>query len=146
MSITTKYSTLLSLSAVLAAVAVAVPACNKSDKPQTQQGQSTTQATQAQSTTAASTSQSAQAQSTIVLEVMGSGEVYAIWALPYGNVAGDHTTLPWSKSFTLEPDVNYVSLTWTGRGDATGTGCRITLDGKVVVDKPSGKEDCVWTR
>jgi hypothetical protein len=145
MSITTSYRALLPLSAVLAAVAVAVPACNSSDKPQTQQGQSTSRATRAQSTTAASSSQTAQAQSTILLEVMGSGEVYAIWSDPFGNVAGDHTALPWSKSFPLSADENYVSLTWTSR-DATDTGCRISLDGKVVVDKPSGKEDCVWTR
>jgi hypothetical protein len=134
-----RYSTLLTLSGAVTALAIALPACSKSEEPKTQQGQSTSPVQPAQSTT-----QTQQGQSAIVLEVMGSGEVYAIWSDPFGNVAGDHTTLPWSKSYTLPADENYVSLTWTSR-DATNTGCRITVDGTVVVEELSGTT-CVYTR
>jgi hypothetical protein len=87
-----------------------------------------------------------QAQSTIVLEVTGSGEVYSIWSDPFGQVAPDHTKIPFSKSFPLPADENYVALTWTSR-DHAGKGCKITVDDKVVVEKPVGTtENCVFTR
>jgi hypothetical protein len=47
--------------------------------------------------------QTPSAQSTITLEVVGSGDVYAIWSDPFGQVAGDHTKLPFSKSYPLRP-------------------------------------------
>ena len=84
--------------------------------------------------------------STIVLEVTGSGEVYSIWSIPFNQVAPDHTKMPFSKSYPLPADEDYVSLTWTSRDDSP-KGCRITVDNKVVVEKPLGtKEDCVFTR
>ncbi|BDY32895.1 hypothetical protein [Mycolicibacterium mageritense] len=85
-------------------------------------------------------------QSTIVLEVTGAGEVYSIWSIPFNQVAGDHTKIPFSKSYPLPADEDYVSLTWTSRDDQQ-KGCRITVDGKVVVEKPVGTADtCVFTR
>jgi hypothetical protein len=88
----------------------------------------------------------APANATVVLEVTGSGEVYAIWSDPFGQVASDHTKMPFSKSFTLPADENYVALTWTSRDDAP-KGCKITVDNKVVVEKPLGTADnCVFTR
>lgn len=97
------------------------------------------QATQPKPTTQA-------AGSTIVLEVTGSGEVYSIWSIPFGQVGGDHTKIPFSRSYPLPADEDYVSLNWTSRDDA-GKGCRITVDGKVVVEQPTGTaQDCVFTR
>ncbi len=88
----------------------------------------------------------AQGPSTIMLEVTGSGEVYQVWSTPFGQVAGDHTKMPLSKSYSLPADEDDVALTWTSRDDQL-KGCRITVDNKVVVEKPLGtKEDCVFTR
>lgn len=88
----------------------------------------------------------ANAPSTIVLEVTGSGEVYSIYSIPFNQVAGDHTKMPFAKAYALTPDVKEVSLTWTSR-DNNPKGCRIKVDNKVVVEKPLGtKESCLFTR
>ena len=81
----------------------------------------------AASNTQGSQPQTPVAQSTIVLDVTGSGEVYAVWSDPFGQVAGDHTKMPFSKSYPLPADEDYVSLTWTSRDDSP-KGCRITVD------------------
>ena len=87
-----------------------------------------------------------QAQSTIVLEVTGSGEVYSVYSVPFGQVAGDHAKMPFSRSYPLAADVNYVSLTWISRDDGQ-KGCKITVDNVVVVEKPLGTtENCVLDR
>ena len=79
-------------------------------------------------------------------EVTGSGEVYSVWSDPFGQVGGDHTKIPFTKSFTLPADEDYVALTWTSRDD-NPKGCKITVDNKVVVEKPLGTtENCVFTR
>jgi hypothetical protein len=84
--------------------------------------------------------------STVKFEVTGSGEVYAIWVDPGGLAAPDHTKLPWSKDITIGPEVNYLSVSPTGR-DAPGPGCRITVDGAVVAEQPVGSgQICIWQR
>ncbi|WP_067852058.1 hypothetical protein [Mycolicibacterium wolinskyi] len=86
------------------------------------------------------------AESTIVLEVTGSGEVYSIWSIPFGQVGGDHTKIPFSKSYPLPADEDYVSMNWNSRDDHA-KGCRITVDNKVVVNNPQGTGGtCVFTR
>ena len=79
-------------------------------------------------------------------EVTGSDEVYAIWIDPGGLGAPDHTKLPWSKDFTIGPEVNYLSVSPTGR-HTPGPGCRIIVDGAVVAEQPVGSgQICIWQR
>ncbi len=84
--------------------------------------------------------------STVVFEVTGAGEVYNIVTDPSGPNVPDHTKLPWKRSITIGPDVQLLQVVATGR-DTPGPGCRITLDGKVVVEEPiGGSAHCVFTR
>jgi hypothetical protein len=144
-------STLLPMSAVIVALALAVSACNSSStKPQQSSPTSpsaSTSSSEAGSPSPSTTATSAQAAGTIVLEVTGSGDVYAIWAEPFGSLASDHATLPFSKSFPLPADVNYVALNWTPRDD-NPKGCKITVDNKVVVEHApaAGVDPCVFQR
>jgi hypothetical protein len=83
--------------------------------------------------------------STVVFEVLGSGEVYGIWIDPGGQGAGDHTPLPWSKTFTVGADEDYFAISPTGRG--VPTGCRITIDGVVVAEEAVGSGNiCIYQR
>jgi hypothetical protein len=146
MATATRNSTLLTLS--MAVVALAVAGCNgASTKPQTSPSSpSGSGSTEPVTTTSPTTT--AQAAGTITLEVTGSGDVYAIWAEPFGSLASDHATLPFSKSFPLPADLNYVALNWTSRDD-NPKGCKITVDTKVVVEHPpapAGEEPCVFQR
>ncbi|MDT5093067.1 MAG: hypothetical protein QOH60_2430 [Mycobacterium sp.] len=153
MATATRNSTLLTLSA--AVVALAVAGCNgASTKPQTSpsspsgSGSTAPASTSSQPVTTTSPTTTAQAAGTITLEVTGSGDVYAIWAEPFGSLASDHATLPFSKSFPLPADLNYVALNWTSRDD-NPKGCKITVDTKVVVEHPpapAGVEPCVFQR
>ena len=84
--------------------------------------------------------------STVVFEVFGSGEVYSIWIDPGGQGAGDHTQLPWKKTFTAGPEVTYFAVSPTGR-ETPGPGCRITIDGQVVAEQAIGSGNiCTFTR
>lgn len=83
---------------------------------------------------------------TVVFEVTGSGEVYNIVTDPSGPFVPDHTKLPWKRTATVGPDVHLLQVVATGR-DTPGPGCRITLDGKVVVEQPiGGSAHCVFSR
>ena len=135
MSTTSDNPRLLPLSIAVVALAIAVSGCQQDSKPPAQQSPSPQVTASAPPT-----------ESTIVLEVTGSGEVYSIDSLPFGDLAEDHTMVPFSKSFPLPADEDYVALNWTSRDDQP-KGCKITVDGKVVVEKPLGTtENCVFTR
>jgi hypothetical protein len=150
MAIATRNSTLLTLSAPVVALAVALSGCN-SNSPKPQQSPPPSQSASTSSATGSpspsTTATSAQAAGTVTLEVTGSGDVYAIWAEPFGSLASDHATLPFSKSFPLSADVNYVALNWTSRDD-NPKGCKISVDNKVVVEHApaASVEPCVFQR
>jgi hypothetical protein len=144
MATVTKNSTLLALSA--AVVALAISGCNnsKTQPPQSTSAQPASTSSQPASTPASTTP--AQPAGKITLEVNGSGDVYAIWSEPFGQLATDHATLPLSKSFDLPADVKSVSLNWTSRDD-NPKGCKITVDDKVVVEHAPGTDtQCVFER
>jgi hypothetical protein len=141
-----KSSTLLPMSAGIVALALVTSGCDDgATKPRQSTTPSASNTSEAITTPPATTP--AQAAGTITLEVNGSGDIYAIWAEPFGDLAKDHATLPFSKSFPLPADLNYVALNWTSRDD-NPKGCKITVDNKVVVEHaPSPTEDaCVFQR
>jgi hypothetical protein len=73
---------------------------------------------------------------TVVFEITGSGTVYSIDTDPGGRQAGENTAVPWKKSTNVGPDINLlqvVAVTKTG-----DQGCRITVDGTVMVDQAPG--------
>ena len=70
----------------------------------------------------------------VVLEITGSGTVYSIDTNPTGERIGEDTVVPFSRTLNVGPDVDLltiVAVTKTGH-----QGCRITVDGTVVVDQP----------
>lgn len=81
----------------------------------------------------------------VVFEITGSGTVYNIDADPGGRMASENTAVPWKRSTSVGPDVQLlqiVAVTKTGE-----QGCRITLDGTVVVDQaPGTSAHCVFNR
>ncbi|ORA39971.1 hypothetical protein [Mycobacterium aquaticum] len=84
--------------------------------------------------------------STVLFEVTGSGEVYNIVTDPSGADVPDHTKIPWQRTMTVGPDVQLLQVVAPGR-DTPGPGCRITVDGKVVVEQPiGGSAHCVFSR
>ena len=72
--------------------------------------------------------------SRVVLEITGSGTVYSIDTNPVGSSVAEGTIVPFSRTLNVGPEVDLftvVAVTKTGH-----QGCRITLDGVVVVDQP----------
>jgi hypothetical protein len=137
------------MSAAVVALALAISGCDDSTtKPQ--QSPSPSQPVSTSSEPASTSSEPntpTQAAGTITLEVTGTGDVYAIWSEPFGQLVTDHATLPFSKSFSLPAETKYVSLNWTTRDD-NPKGCKITVDNKVVVEQAPGGGDgqCVFNR
>jgi|KBSSwiStaDraftv2_1062776.scaffolds.fasta_scaffold01827_5 glucose/arabinose dehydrogenase len=78
----------------------------------------------------------------VLLEVTGSGTVYAIEMDPGGHVADENTTVPFSRSATVPSGtlLQVVSTVKTG-----SQGCRITVNGVVVVSQNSESPHCVYT-
>jgi hypothetical protein len=141
----TKNPTLLSISASVVALALAMSGCDDSaTKPQQSPSPSASNSSEA---ITPPTTTPAKPDGTITLEVNGSGDVYAIWSDPFGDLAKDHATLPFSKSFPLSADTMSVSVNWTSRDD-NPKGCKITWNDKVVTEKPPSPGDgqCVWQR
>ena len=81
---------------------------------------------------------------TVVFEITGSGTVYSINTDPNVGSADENTAVPWKQTATVGPDVQLlqvISVPKTGN-----QGCRITLDGKVVVDQaPGASSHCAFT-
>jgi Mycobacterium membrane protein len=84
-------------------------------------------------------------QRTVSFEVFGSGEVFSIDTDPSGPRVGDHTKLPFSRTMKIAPDEDMLQVVAIGR-DNPGPGCRIKVDGKVVVEQPiGGAAHCIFT-
>ncbi len=79
----------------------------------------------------------AQAGGTVVFEVTGAGEVFNIVTDPDSGFVADHTRLPFKRTVNIGPDVHMLQVVATGRDDP-GPGCQITLNGRVVDQKPVG--------
>jgi hypothetical protein len=77
----------------------------------------------------------------VILEVTGSGTVYAIEMDPGGHVADENATVPFSRGFTVPSGtlLQVVSTVKTGN-----QGCRITVNGVVVVNQNSESPHCVY--
>ncbi|AFM18093.1 mycobacterium membrane protein [Mycolicibacterium chubuense NBB4] len=81
---------------------------------------------------------------TVTFEVTGSGTVYSIDTDPATARAPEDTPLPWSRSVTVGPDVHLLQVVAVGK--TASPGCRITLNGNVVAQKPVGGDaHCIFT-
>lgn len=117
MSTTIKLCSALSLSAAIAALAVVIPA----------------------------PALALPASASVVFEVTGSGSVYTIDTDP-GSQRVYNAQLPWRQSTTIGPDVQMLQVVAVGK-DTPGPGCRISLDGQVVAEKPPGGDaHCIFNR
>ncbi|MDT5217292.1 MAG: hypothetical protein QOK18_5531 [Mycobacterium sp.] len=146
-----KYSTLLSLSAAMLVVFVVVPACAKSNAPKT--GPTSAASSEASGTTAVEPTDSTTTSTTeagkaspVVFEVTGSGSALTIDTVPSGPDRLYNVPLPWTDTITITPDVKQLQVVVVGTGEP-GPGCKITLDGKVVAEQPiGGSAHCVFDR
>jgi hypothetical protein len=101
-------------------------------------------ATKADNAAAASRKQANQPRDTgagnlVVFEVTGSGTVYSIDTDPApsgGRAAPEDTVLPWSRTTTIDPGTTLLQVVAVGK--TASPGCRITLNGRVVAEKPQG--------
>ena len=77
----------------------------------------------------------------VVLEITGAGTVYSIDIDPGGRVATENSAAPFRTSITADSGelVQIVAVTKTG-----DQGCRITVDGTVVVSEGAGDAHCVY--
>jgi hypothetical protein len=78
----------------------------------------------------------------VVLEITGAGTVYSIDIDPGGRVATENSAAPFRTSITADSGelVQIVAVTKTG-----DQGCRITVDGTVVVSHGAGDAHCIYT-
>jgi len=144
-----KYSKLASLSVAAALMLAAVPACSKDEpakKTDTKSGAgtSTVQATGEAPTASAPAAGQTE---TVVFEVTGDGKATTIDLVPAGNPERLYDVpLPWTSTISIGPDVTQLQIVVVG-STATNPGCKITLDGKVVAEKPVGGDaHCVFDR
>lgn len=85
------------------------------------------------------------ASANVVFEVTGPGSVFTIDIDPGGQRIFD-AQLPFQKSATVGPDVELLQVVAVGK-DTPTPGCRITVDGQVVVEKaPGGDSHCIFDR
>lgn len=80
---------------------------------------------------------------TVRFEITGSGTVYSIDTDPAGSRVAENTNVPFSRTLTVGPDVQLLQvIAVTKTGDQ---GCRISVDGTVVVDQaPGSSAHCVF--
>lgn len=82
--------------------------------------------------------------STVVFEITGSGTVYSIDTDPAMNSVPENTPVPFKRTVTVGPEVTLLQVIAVGKtGDQ---GCRITVDGVVVVEQGAGNAHCVYNR
>jgi hypothetical protein len=145
------YSKLVSLSAAALLVLFA-PACSKSsdsksnDQQKPDKTAASTSAATATQQTAPATSAAGKTEA-VVFEVTGTGEALTIDLVPAGNPERLYNVpLPWTSTINIGPEVNQLQVVVVGTGE-TNPGCKITLDGKVVAEKPVGGDaHCVFDR
>ncbi|CAN5861927.1 hypothetical protein BH10ACT9_BH10ACT9_08390 [soil metagenome] len=86
----------------------------------------------------------AQAGSAVVFEITGSGTVYTIDTDPPSSRVAEGTAVPFSRTMRIGPDVDLLQVIAVSK---TGEqGCRIILDGVVVVNQGLGDAHCVYDR
>jgi hypothetical protein len=79
----------------------------------------------------------------VVFEAFGPGSVYSIVTDPDTGPYVE-SPLPFKRSATVGPNVTMLQVVATGKD--TNPGCRITLNGKVVAEKPVGGDaHCIYT-
>jgi hypothetical protein len=78
----------------------------------------------------------------VVLEVTGNGTVYGIEADPGGHVANENAPVPFRTSVSVAPGTLVQIVATTKTGDQ---GCRITVNGTVVVSQEPGNPHCVYS-
>lgn len=141
------HAKLVALSAAALTVFFAVPACSKEEKAQKAPPSSAASATSAQATDESPTTAAAGGKpETVVFEVTGTGSALTIDLVPSGPDRLYDVPLPWSSTVTITPDVTQLQVVVVGKGE-TSPGCRITLQGKVVAEKPDGGDaHCVFDR
>ncbi|MDG4667776.1 MmpS family transport accessory protein [Mycobacterium sp. 236(2023)] len=82
---------------------------------------------------------------TVVFEITGTGTVYSINTDPDVGVAPENTTVPWSRTTEVGPDAYLLQVISVAKSGTQG--CRITVNGSVVVDQPPGTgTHCIFTR
>lgn len=81
----------------------------------------------------------------VTFEITGTGTVYSINTDPDAGTAPENTPVPWKKTVPLDPDASLLQVISVPK---TGTqGCRITVDGTVVVEQSPGVgTHCIFTR
>lgn len=145
----TMYSKLASLSVAAVLVFAAVPACSKEEPAQKAGTKSAAGATTSQASGEAPATSAAKSGNpeTVVFEVTGEGKATTIDLVPAGNPERLYDVpLPWTSTITVTPDVTQLQIVVVG-STATNPGCKITLDGKVVAEKPVGGDaHCVFDR
>lgn len=83
---------------------------------------------------------------TVVFEVTGTGSAMTIDLVPSGDQRLYDVPLPWSSTVTIAPDVAQLQVVVVGTG-VNSPGCRITLNGELVAEKPEGGDaHCVFDR
>lgn len=138
----------------------AAPACSKSnDAPAADSSAASAEQTpaagdkvaagtgEASPTTTAPTSAAEAAGDTVVFEVTGTGTATTIDLVPAGDDERLYDVpLPWSTTISITGDVTQLQVVAVGSG-ATNPGCKITLNGDVVAEKPEGADaHCVFDR
>jgi hypothetical protein len=80
----------------------------------------------------------------VVFEAFGPGDVYSVVTDPDTGLYSN-APLPFKRTITVGADVTMLQVVATGK--QSNPGCRITLDGKVVAEKPVGGDaHCIYTR
>jgi hypothetical protein len=147
LAMTSTHSKFASLFAAALLIFVAVPACSKADRAQKAPPPSSASASSAQVTDETPTTTTAAGKpETVVFEVTGTGSALTIDLVPSGPDRLYDVPLPWSSTVTITPDVTQLQVVVVGKGEGS-PGCRITLDGTVVAEKPEGGDaHCVFDR
>ena len=152
LAMASKCSKLVSLLAALLLVLVAAPACAKSSdeksnaqqKPDAKAASSSTAATATEATDTETTA--AGKPETVVFEVTGTGSALTIDLVPSGPDRLQNVPLPWTSTITITPDVIQLQVVVVSTGE-TSPGCKITLEGQVVAEKPVGGDaHCIFDR
>jgi hypothetical protein len=135
----TKKTVLIGLATVLGGLSLACSAGAKGG---------TTHGPGGVTSTGATGAPSAKAGHTIVFEVTGSG-VKRATSISYGiggNQSQDNgAALPWQKQTTSDDSFLILSLVAQSGGTSGSISCKITVDGKVVVDNTSQGQYAVVT-
>jgi hypothetical protein len=83
--------------------------------------------------------------STVKFEVTGSGTVYSIDTDPASSRVAEGTQLPWLRTMPIGSDVGLLQVVVVPKDGVAG--CRISIDGRVMVEQPPGPAPhCIYNR